>query len=156
MKTKKGFTLLELLVAMAIIAVLVALAIFGILQVQKNSRETQRRKALEDVNIGINDFYSRYGQYPRYVDFKYIDSEGDNNARICEDAATCLDDVIVPLNNSARANRTNDKTTTNATYYEYTLDDDGYKLAFCTEDEEIVNGGTSLEDFTEVDMNCSQ
>ena len=137
MKAKKGFTLLELLVAMAIIAVLLALAIFGILQVQKNSRETQRRKALEDVNIGINDFYSRYGQYPRYINFD------DDNAQICGDIGTCVSgEVNVPLNNSAKSNNGN-PTTTNGTEYYYELLGDGYQLGFCREDKSIENGGTS-------------
>ena len=59
MIAKKAFTLLELLVAMAIIAILIALAIFGILQVQKNSRDTQRRKAMEDVKMCIRDSTGR-------------------------------------------------------------------------------------------------
>lgn len=137
MKAKKGFTLLELLVAMAIIAVLLALAIFGILQVQKNSRETQRRKALEDINLGINDFYSRYGQNPEYIEFD------DDEAKICENIGTCNSaNVIVPLKNSARSNNPNN-TTTNGTEYYFRLLDDGYQLGFCREDDSIENAGTS-------------
>lgn len=140
MRNKKGFTLLELLVAMAIIAVLLALAIFGILQVQKNSRETQRRKALEDINIGINDFYSRYGQYPSHIGFDSVNGE----ARICADSASCSTaSVVVELRNSARPGVSGSPTTTNQTKYYFSLIGDGYQLAFCREDGEPENGGTS-------------
>jgi len=148
MKNKKGFTLLELLVAMAIIAVLLALAIFGILQVQKNSRETQRRKALEDINIGINDFYSSYGQYPDHIKFSTNDSE----AVVCMDAGCTGGTVEVGLKNSAKPNSDGaGPTTTNGTQYFYELKGDGYQLAFCREDKESENGGTSP---TEAVFNC--
>lgn len=127
MKAKKAFTLLELLVAMAIIAILISLAIFGILQVQKNSRDTQRRKALEDVNIGIQSFYSKYGQYPDDITFNV-------NEAVLSGAGT----DSVELKNSAKAGST---TTTNQTKYSYFNDTDGYKLAYCDEDDEVYNAG---------------
>lgn len=149
MKSKKGFTLLELLVAMAIIAVLLALAIFGILQVQKNSRETQRRKALEDINIGINDFYSRYGQYPGNISFDSATSK----AVICTGLGQCTEKVEVDLKNSAKPSNTS--TTTNQTEYYYNLRNDGYQLAFCREDGEPENGGTSPEKVQNgTELNC--
>lgn len=149
MKNKSAFTLLELLVAMAIIAVLLALAVFGILQVQKNSRETQRRKALEDVNIGIQDFYSRYGQYPAVVVFE------SEQAKICDDFS-CTQQETVPLRGSARSNGSN-PTTTNGTEYAYQLQSDGYQLGFCREDGEVENAGTSKDEFTgtAAPLNCT-
>ncbi|MBP9759137.1 prepilin-type N-terminal cleavage/methylation domain-containing protein [Candidatus Dojkabacteria bacterium] len=62
---KKGFTLIELLVAMAIIAVLIAIAAFGIQIVQRNSRNTQRRKILSDIQLVIADVQSNYQDIPR-------------------------------------------------------------------------------------------
>lgn len=151
MKNKKGFTLIELLVAMAIIAVLLALAVYGILQVQKNSRETQRRKALEDINIGIQDYYSRYGQYPNHIDFVV----GSGQAVICIGISSCTsatNKIDVPLKNSAIPSG-NNPTTVNQTRYIFSLDTDGYQLAFCREDKKVENGGTSS---TEVqDSSCN-
>lgn len=135
MKNKKGFTLLELLVAMAIIAVLLALAVFGILQVQRNSRETQRIKALEDVNIGIQSFYNRFGQNPQSVDFQ------PEKVLICE-SSLCAQKEEVPLKNSARMTTTG-QTTTNAALYAYELLADGYRLGYCKENGDIYNAGTS-------------
>ena len=57
---KKGFTLIELLVAMAIIAVLIAIAAFGIQILQRNSRNTQRRKILSDIQLIATDIATNY------------------------------------------------------------------------------------------------
>lgn len=63
-KTKKGFTLLELIVAMAIIAVLMGLSLFGIQSVQRSQRDTERRSALSNINLEIAALYGDFGQYP--------------------------------------------------------------------------------------------
>lgn len=62
-----GFTLVELLVAMAIIGVILGLAIFGISAAQRNSRETQRKSAAQDINAGVADYYTKYSSYPTYI-----------------------------------------------------------------------------------------
>lgn len=54
MKDKKAFTLVELLVAMAVIAVLITLSVFGIATVQQSARDTQRRSALRDIEVSLN------------------------------------------------------------------------------------------------------
>ena len=50
---KKAFTLVELLVAMAIIAILLGLSVVGITIVQQNARDTQRRAKVSDMEIAI-------------------------------------------------------------------------------------------------------
>lgn len=52
---KKGFTLVELLIAMAIIAVLIAIAAYGIQILQRNARNTRRRKILQDLQLTAAD-----------------------------------------------------------------------------------------------------
>lgn len=54
MFNKRSFTLVELLVAMAIIAVLISLSVFGINIVQQTARDTQRRAVLRDLDIALN------------------------------------------------------------------------------------------------------
>lgn len=50
---KKAFGLVELLVAMAIIAILVGLAVLGITIVQRNARDTERRSKVSDIEIAL-------------------------------------------------------------------------------------------------------
>lgn len=63
-KNFKGFTLVELLVAMAIFAVLVALAIGGVTLAQRAARDAQRRDALKTINLNIADLYGSTSDFP--------------------------------------------------------------------------------------------
>ena len=64
MISNKGFSLLELLVAMTIIALLGTL---GFKQYQRYSMSSRHLKAQDDLKIvaeGLDQFYLKYGQYP--------------------------------------------------------------------------------------------
>ncbi|MBD3362242.1 prepilin-type N-terminal cleavage/methylation domain-containing protein [Candidatus Dojkabacteria bacterium] len=63
--TKKAFSLVELLVAMAIIAVLISIAAYGINIVQRNARDTKRRKAVEDIILVMADAQANTMQTPQ-------------------------------------------------------------------------------------------
>lgn len=63
-KTEKAFTLLELIVAMAVIAVLMGLSLYGIQTLQRNQRDTERRSAVSNINLEITSYYSDFGSYP--------------------------------------------------------------------------------------------
>lgn len=71
MKQKKGFTLIELMVAMGIIAVLVTMSVVAIQIVQRSLRDTQRRDVLNTVNLWLAGFYNDNGQYPRTTDIEF-------------------------------------------------------------------------------------
>lgn len=64
MQIKKAFTLLELVVAMAIIATLLGLSLFGIQAVQRSQRDTERRAALQSINLELTNHYSENATYP--------------------------------------------------------------------------------------------
>ncbi len=68
-KKLKAFTLLELIVAMAIIAVLVGLSVIGITTVQRSSRDTERLAALEAINLEVEAWYGNNGSYPSSIVF---------------------------------------------------------------------------------------
>jgi prepilin-type N-terminal cleavage/methylation domain-containing protein len=69
MKTnlEKGFTILEVLVAMAIVGMLIAAAAFGISAVQRNSRDARRKELAQQVKIGYEDYYGNYGIAPTNI-----------------------------------------------------------------------------------------
>lgn len=64
---KKGFTLLELIVAMAIVAILIGLSILGINTVQRNSRDAERRAAVEAVSLEVASTYADNATYPNQI-----------------------------------------------------------------------------------------
>jgi len=66
-KALTGFTLLELIVGMAIVAVLATLAIGAITIVQRSARDAERRSALETMILEIEGFRGDTGSYPGFV-----------------------------------------------------------------------------------------
>jgi len=64
MRNNKSFTIVELLVVMAVIGVLLSLAVFGIQALQKNQRETQRMQDLKNIQGQLEAFYTKYRRYP--------------------------------------------------------------------------------------------
>lgn len=63
-KIQKGFTLVELLVVMAILGVLVTLIASGFRNAQLRGHDTQRKSDLKEIANALEIFYSDYGYYP--------------------------------------------------------------------------------------------
>jgi prepilin-type N-terminal cleavage/methylation domain-containing protein len=64
MKKNKGFTLVELLVTISLIAVLTAIAIVYYGNTQKKARDNKRRSDLEQVRAALEMYRSQNGSYP--------------------------------------------------------------------------------------------
>lgn len=116
MKKKKAFTLIELMVAMGIIAVLITMSIFGITIVQRSLRNTARRDTLESIKLALEAHYNDYGSYPTTTEF-----------RITPTAVTINGNVIADLTGAAKASATT--TNSNSTRYCYIPQSGSYQLA---------------------------
>src|SRR3989304_8672210 len=64
MPLKKGFTLVELLVVMAIISILATLIVGGFRSAQMRGRDGQRKSDLKQISNALELFYNDYGKYP--------------------------------------------------------------------------------------------
>lgn len=61
---KRGFTLVEILIVVAIIAVLASAALVGLGPVQKSGRDARRISDLRQVQNGLELYYAKCGFYP--------------------------------------------------------------------------------------------
>ncbi|BCX13859.1 MAG: hypothetical protein KatS3mg085_391 [Candidatus Dojkabacteria bacterium] len=140
MKNKKAFTLLELMVAMGIIAILAAISVVGISVVQRSLRNTERRKVLENINLSIAEYFGTYGEYPAL---------GAGGLQFFTDRVELEGNVIVELNGATQATNGTD-TTSGATAYCYTQINGGgsYSLGV---DLEGSNWGFQLGDPLQAD-----
>jgi len=67
-KTLSGFTLMELIVVMGIIAILTAASIPAINRARRNAIDNQRINALNRVVAALNTYYSQSREYPDSLD----------------------------------------------------------------------------------------
>jgi len=61
---RRGFTILELLVVMAIIGILAAIGLASYPGVQQKARDARRKSDLASLARGMEMFYNDYGRYP--------------------------------------------------------------------------------------------
>jgi type IV pilus assembly protein PilE len=152
-KKLSAFTLLELMVTMAIIGVLIGLAVFGISVAQRNSRDTSRKAALQSINVAIQDFYTKNNNYPGYL---YFNGAGGINVCASNAVGSCspAGSSNVPLTsgtasgtvagtNNGSLGVTNGGAGTTKYYFSTTAATDGYVLGACLESNVWYDAGTS-------------
>jgi len=71
---KTGFTLVELLVVLAIIGMLVTLLMPSIRMVRRMARETKQKSQFATINMALDAFKHDYGDYPPSLD---VDGNGE-------------------------------------------------------------------------------
>ncbi len=64
MFTKKGFTLIEILIVVAIIGILASVVVVGLGPAQKKGRDSRRVSDLRSVQNALELYYGKNGQYP--------------------------------------------------------------------------------------------
>src|ERR1700730_7394489 len=63
-KTRRAFTLLELLIVIAIIGLLVSLVTAAVMRALAKGRETQNRIEIGQLETALEQFKTRFGVYP--------------------------------------------------------------------------------------------
>ncbi|MEO6728546.1 MAG: type II secretion system protein [Candidatus Dojkabacteria bacterium] len=75
MKKIQAFTLIELTIGMAVIAVLITLGIVGIGIVQKNARDIERNNAIASISTMINDYRKQNLSVPTKVNVVFSNGQ---------------------------------------------------------------------------------
>ena len=105
---KKAFTIVELLVVMAVIGILITLAVVGIQAIQRAQREVVRQNDLRNLQGKIEEYYGKYRTYPNF-DYMVVASDG---------TAICLLNPSAAIGSTSGANgRCNKDITQNAEFF---------------------------------------
>lgn len=67
---KKGFTLVELMIVIAVMAILSALAFFGLRQAQGSARDVSRIQVMTSIRGQLERYYGDNNKYPQNVGFR--------------------------------------------------------------------------------------
>jgi prepilin-type N-terminal cleavage/methylation domain-containing protein len=116
MKYQKGFTLIEMLIVIAIIGILASIVLVGLGPVQKSARDARRISDLRQVQTALEICFTKAGQYPAAGNWASL---GTALA-----AATCANVKTIP----------NDPRPTQSYEYGVNATRDAYVLAATLED----------------------
>lgn len=61
---KHGFTLIEVLIVIAIIGVIIITVVYSVMQNLANSRDTRRKADIARIKVALEDYYGDKSQYP--------------------------------------------------------------------------------------------
>ena len=75
MKQEKGFTIIELIVVVAIIAVLASIVLINVTQYSRKVKVTRALADAQNIGKALVAFYAQYGDYPYHVDTTVADYE---------------------------------------------------------------------------------
>jgi len=143
MRKQKGFSLVELLVSMAIIAVLLALVGYGISIAQRNSRDSQRRQKIADLQLALQDYQQKYNTFPADIDVHAVTSGTSITMTNSADVGGAVDENL-NLSGPTKPSGTN-KSDAGSTGYCYHNDtaNGGYELGAALEAGDVVDGSST-------------
>lgn len=80
----RGFTLIEILIAVAIVAILASIVLMGMEGARQKARDTQRMSDVQQVQVALRSYVHVFGEYPSHPNGIHIGGE------------TALDELLAP------------------------------------------------------------
>lgn len=118
---KNGFSLIELLIAIAIMAILGSIALTSFTTIRKQARDTQRRNELNQYKTSLEAYYADNSSYPKYPETGSSPARSDQGQGIFD----TLSDIIVKYMGGKVLVGVN---AADSYYYYYISDTINYKL----------------------------
>lgn len=113
---EKGFTLIELVCVILLLAIIISLSTIAIVNVVQNSKERENKASMELIKTAVNDYIDKYEN----------DFHIENGVTYCIDVQDLIDENLLISNISYDGEKINEKTVKteyNNNNYSYKLDD---------------------------------
>lgn len=146
---KKGFSLIEVIVVVAIIGVLTTLSVVGIGLLQRASRDAQRVKTLEDIKSEITRIQTQTGRIPAETDITWGEEEIIIAGRNVEPRKVKVQGIAKPKGGNESICSSTSESDSTGTVYCYKVEKDGYVLG-ADKESGVVDVGTSSSKFADL------
>lgn len=93
MINKPGFTVLEFLVVIAIMAILIGLVLVGLSRFRSNAADQEKISALQNIIIGLEQYNDICGEYPKSLDYQESCNE---LAKFNKNLGSLLPEIVPP------------------------------------------------------------
>jgi general secretion pathway protein G len=138
---RAGFTLIEILVVVAIIALLAGTVLVGLATVTQKGRDARRISDLKSIQAGLELYFTKNGCYPSGGSTGT--SCGNGGAMTLADLKNVLALATIGVNNTPDDPRAN-----SGTHYLYGSDGSDYRLEATLEDHSnpVLSAGNAITD----------
>ena len=101
---KKGFTLIEILIAISIVSLIATITTFGVQGARSAARDAKRKTDLQTIKAALELFYSDCGYYPAPASSNQVPTPlvGDNGNARCAAANVYLSTVPADPQSTAK------------------------------------------------------
>lgn len=149
MLNNKGFSLIEMLVVVGIVAVVGVMSVTAIIYLQRSGRDAQRLKVLQDIKSEITRLQSQTGRVPKEDNFSWGESEiiislSGTNPRIVETPG-----ITSSKGGSDNVCSATIESDSNGTVYCFKIEPDGYILG-ADKENGVLDIGTSRKTFADL------
>jgi len=99
---KNGFTFIEILVSVTIIAVLIAIGVASYASVNRRARDAKRKSDLEQIRSALEQYRADFGSYPDTGASGWFDSFPDGDDWIDDLTPAYMDNLPADPKNSGK------------------------------------------------------
>ena len=147
---KSGFTILELLVVVFIMALLLAISLVAVNKIQRQARVKQAKAEMKQLNNGIRDYFVEYGRPP--CSPALIATNSGSDLVFIEDQWVSVIAFMLPQNASHLGTEANPRKRQFVALTDFTIEDGEivdpwgtpYRIILDTDFDDDPRGGSAL------------
>lgn len=91
-KTSRGFTLIELMIVIAVMGTIIAISVGNFISAQVKARDARRKSDLSQIGKAVELYYNDHGQYPLHSTTNEVAGCGSDSQQRCQWGDSFIDE----------------------------------------------------------------